>query len=65
MKLADRFYRGEGLGAMSVHYWIHSPNGERVGEVSHVRNKEYLFVVSRDARVHKALNRTPLSDTGT
>lgn len=44
---------------------IHSPNGEKVGEVSHVRNKEYLFVVSKDAGVHKALNQNPLSDTGT
>lgn len=44
---------------------IHSPKGEKVGEVSHVRNKEYLFVVSEDDRVHKALNQTPLSDTGT
>ena len=35
---------------------IHSPKGEKVGEVSHVRNKEYLFVVSKDDSVHKALN---------
>ena len=44
---------------------IHSPQGEKVGEVSHVRDKEYLFVVSQDDRVHKALNQHPLSDTGT
>jgi adenine-specific DNA-methyltransferase len=25
---------------------IHNPNGEKVGQVSHLRNKEYLFVVS-------------------
>ena len=25
---------------------IHNPNGEKVGRVSHLRNKEYLFVVS-------------------
>ncbi len=25
---------------------IYSPNGEKVGQVSHLRNKEYLFVVS-------------------
>ena len=25
---------------------IHNPNGEKVGKVSHLRNKEYLFVVS-------------------
>jgi adenine-specific DNA-methyltransferase len=28
---------------------IYNPKGELVGEVSHVRNKEYLFVVSPDA----------------
>jgi adenine-specific DNA-methyltransferase len=27
---------------------IYNPSGERVGEVSHLRNKEYLFVVGRD-----------------
>lgn len=27
---------------------IHNPRGERVGKVSHVRNKEYLFVVARE-----------------
>ena len=25
---------------------VHSPSGERVGEVSHLRNKEYIFIVS-------------------
>ncbi|UCF47949.1 MAG: DNA adenine methylase [Myxococcales bacterium] len=25
---------------------IHNPNGEKVGQVSHLRNKEYIFVVS-------------------
>ena len=44
---------------------IHSPTGDKVGEVSHVRNKEYLFVVSKDTSVHQALNQNPLSDTGT
>jgi len=39
---------------------IHSPQGERVGEVSHVRNKEYLFVVSQDASVHKTIVNTSL-----
>lgn len=39
---------------------IHSPQGERVGAVSHVRNKEYLFVVSQDASVHKALTNNSL-----
>jgi adenine-specific DNA-methyltransferase len=28
---------------------IHNPKGERVGQVSHLRNKEYIFVVSPDA----------------
>ena len=27
---------------------IHNPQGKRVGAVSHLRNKEFLFVVSRD-----------------
>lgn len=27
---------------------IHNPAGDRVGEVSHVRNKEYLYLVSKD-----------------
>ena len=26
---------------------IHNPQGERVGKVSHLRNTEYLYVVSR------------------
>ncbi len=34
---------------------IHSPNGQKVGKVSHVRNKEYLFVVSSDPLVHTRL----------
>ena len=25
---------------------IHNPDGQKVGKVSHLRNKEYLFVVS-------------------
>ena len=37
---------------------IHSPNGEKVGEISHVRNKEYIFVVSTDSRVHMNLQNT-------
>ena len=28
---------------------IYNPTGNRVGKVSHVRNKEYLYVVARDA----------------
>ena len=27
---------------------IYNPNGKRVGKVSHVRNKEYLYLVSKD-----------------
>ena len=27
---------------------IHNPDGDRVGKVSHVRNKEYLYLVSKD-----------------
>mgnify|MGYP000050053749 CR=1 FL=1 len=34
---------------------IHSPNGEKVGKITHVRNKEYIFVVSNDSRVHTNL----------
>lgn len=41
---------------------IHSPEGKRVGKVSHLRNKELLFVVSKDAaaplRVKKAVEST-------
>ncbi len=32
---------------------IHNPQGKRVGRVSHVRNKEYLFFVSEDADAHE------------
>lgn len=28
---------------------IHNPQGERVGEVSHLRNKEFLYVVTRES----------------
>jgi len=31
---------------------IYNPQGERVGEVSHLRNKEYLYVVAPPARAH-------------
>jgi adenine-specific DNA-methyltransferase len=34
---------------------IHNPKGERVGRVSHLRNKEYLFVVSREPGVLPAV----------
>ena len=26
---------------------IHNPHGEKVGEVSHLRNREFLFVLRR------------------
>ncbi|MGB5696062.1 MAG: DNA adenine methylase [Polyangiales bacterium] len=46
---------------------IHNPNGEKVGRVSHLRNKEYLFVVSdrRDTvdRVVRALE-SSIQDVG-
>ena len=28
---------------------IYNPDGERVGKISHVRNKEYLYIVSKEA----------------
>ncbi len=34
---------------------IHNPNGEKVGRVSHLRNKEYLFVVSEQGPVVDAV----------
>ncbi len=34
---------------------IYNPSGERVGKVSHTRNREFLLVASRDERVHEAL----------
>ncbi len=30
---------------------IHNPKGEKVGEVSHLRNTEYVYVATRDKRV--------------
>ena len=34
---------------------IYNPSGEKVGAVSHLRNKEYLYVATEDASVLKAL----------
>jgi adenine-specific DNA-methyltransferase len=34
---------------------IYSPSGIKVGAVSHLRNKEYLYVATRDARVVREL----------
>ena len=31
---------------------IHSPTGEKVGRVSHLRNREFLFVVGGVAALH-------------
>ena len=41
---AMRRYVGAQIG-------IHNPSGQKVGKVSHLRNTEHLFVVSRDPRV--------------
>jgi adenine-specific DNA-methyltransferase len=39
---------------------IHNPKGKKVGTVSHLKNKEYLFVVTRETdllqRFTKQLN---------
>jgi adenine-specific DNA-methyltransferase len=37
---------------------IYSPHGERVGEVSHVRNREYIFVCGSEATVARVSERT-------
>lgn len=37
---------------------IYSPRGERVGEVSHVRNREYIFVCGSEATVARVSERT-------
>jgi len=37
---------------------IYSPNGKKVGAVSHLRNKEYLYVATRDAAVLNALRKS-------
>jgi adenine-specific DNA-methyltransferase len=34
---------------------IHSPNGEKVGTVSHLRNTEYVFVAGATDRVEAAV----------
>ena len=36
---------------------IHNPAGERVGQVSHLRNREFLFVATRDAAPGGAVER--------
>jgi adenine-specific DNA-methyltransferase len=38
---------------------IYNPSGEKVGAVSHLRNKEYLYVATRDAAVLNALRAQP------
>ncbi len=43
---------------------IHSPNGEKVGRVSHLRNKEYLFVVSERRDTVEAVTRAIESSLG-
>ena len=42
---------------------IHSPQGEKVGKVSHLRNKELLFVVDHDRERAARAARTVLSAT--
>jgi len=55
----------QGHGAVTLHSFdfrrhvgarigIYGPSGKQVGQVSHTRNKEYLFVVERRARTRKA-----------
>jgi adenine-specific DNA-methyltransferase len=40
---------------------IYNPQGEKVGKISHLRNKEYLYLVSRDclAERFRALQAAP------
>jgi adenine-specific DNA-methyltransferase len=38
---------------------IYNPSGEKVGAVSHLRNKEYLYVATRDSAVLTALRAQP------
>jgi adenine-specific DNA-methyltransferase len=38
---------------------IYSPSGEKVGAVSHLRNKEYLYVATQNAEVLRALRAQP------
>jgi adenine-specific DNA-methyltransferase len=39
---------------------IYNPRGEKVGRVSHLRNKEYLYVVSRETRPSGSVQRARL-----
>lgn len=38
---------------------IYNPQGEKVGEVSHLRNKEFIFVVSPDFHLERGFGRKP------
>ena len=40
---------------------IYNPRGERVGEVSHLRNKEYIFVCGSEATVARVTRRTKMA----
>jgi adenine-specific DNA-methyltransferase len=40
---------------------IYSPRGERVGEVSHLRNREYVFVCGSEATVARVSQRTKIA----
>lgn len=44
---------------------IHNPRGERVGRVSHLRNKEFLFVVARDTGALSDFRPEEAPDRGT
>ena len=41
---------------------IYNPSGKKVGAVSHLRNKEYLYVATRDANVLRALRAGMLAE---
>lgn len=42
---------------------IYNPRGQKVGKVSHLRNKEYLYIVGSPAVVQRVLDRTTLTVT--
>lgn len=45
---------------------IYNPRGEKVGKVSHLRNKEYLYIVSRDDLSQRLaqMQTSPVEETG-
>ncbi len=54
MRCFERPYRRY-VGAL---IGIHNPRGEKVGQVSHTRNKEMLFVATKSKAVADALEAT-------